>query len=105
MKKEWNFMIIGVVLGVVFFLIVNSFIVRDSGVSFLEGDRTEFSLSDVHLKTAVDFPTGVPIYDADYCTKKYLELYESEAKDCIVKAVKTVARTNPLVRDVSCSCN
>lgn len=105
MKREWNYLIAGIIIGVVFFVIFSRYFGYGGDSSLLEGESVKFTNYDVHLDTTADFAGGViPSYDGEYCAKKYGEIYESEAKSCNVLGIRTVARINPVVKEVDCSC-
>ncbi len=103
-ENTWFMLALGIVIGAVGFLI---FGLASSSVNLGEmgTDAIIFMNSDVHLDASEDFAAGtVPVYDESYCKSRFELKYEGSASSCLVKSVKTFARTNPLVKEVECSC-
>lgn len=104
LENAWFMLALGIVIGAVGFLI---FGLASSSVNLGEmgTDAIVFTNTDVHLDASEDFVSGsVPVYDESYCESRFELKYEGRASSCFVKSVKTFARTNPLVKEVECSC-
>lgn len=68
-------------------------------------EETSFIQPDSYKTIKSDFAGGmIPIYGPDYCAMKFNEKYGKNANFCVVKDVTTVARENPFVTDVECTC-
>ncbi len=98
-------MIIGAI--VIIIIIALFFLFKSGGIKNLgNAGRNEFTISNVYQDINKDFPNKeIPYYGEDYCKKKFSERYNKESGYCAISSVKTLARLNPLVTEIICSCN
>ena len=104
-KLKSNTIIIGVVVIVI--IIALFFILKSGGIKNLSNiSRNEFTITNVYQDISKDFPNKeIPMYDDAYCKKKYAEKYSKNVGYCTIINVKTLARLNPVLTEVTCSCN
>ncbi len=91
---------------VVFFLFYGLVGIRTSEDRILVGtDEVIFNLKEVHKTVDRDFPGGtVPVYNNEFCMKKYEERYSKDIDQCEIRSIRTFSRLNPLVIDIDCVC-
>ncbi len=112
MKKEGNKgfvkgLITGVLIIIILAVLFYNFIgIKKSGDKILVGkEEVVFNLKDVYKTVDKDFLGGtVPVYDNNFCMKKYTEKYNKQIEQCEIRSIRTLARSNPLVIDVNCVC-
>lgn len=100
-------LVVGALIIIILAILFYNFIgIRKSGEKILVGkEEIVFNLKDVHKTVDKDFSGGtVPVYDNNFCMKKYTEKYNKQVEQCEIRSIKTFARLNPLVIDVNCVC-
>ena len=94
-----------IISGIIFVIALSSKDVRNKDFGDVVREEFVFNNADVHLNVNKDFAVGVkPVYDREYCKKKFLEKYGKEADECFITIVKTLFRLDPLVAEIECSC-
>ena len=101
-KFKSNKIIIGAIVIVV--IIALFFLFKTKSLGNI--GRNEFTVTNVYQDISRDFPNKeIPVYNDAYCKNKYAEKYSKNVGYCTITNVKTLARLNPVVTEVTCSCN